>query len=84
VKDVGLSESFQLTPDQRPGILHDIRRPNGMNWETISTGGLKAMGICLLLLCWPESVRDMPDIFDDSEQNCVQNFDWGVLCGIKT
>jgi hypothetical protein len=26
----------------------------------------------------------MPDVFDDSEQNCVQNFDWGVLCGIKT
>jgi hypothetical protein len=84
VEDVGLCNCFELAPNQGPGILHNIGGSNRMNGETIRVCRLKASGICLLRFCRPRTVCNVPNVLDDSEQYCVQNFDRSVDCGIET
>jgi hypothetical protein len=84
VEYVRLCESFQLPSNQGAGILHDIGRPDRVDRKSIDACGLEAKGVCLLLLCRRRSVRYMPDVFDNPKQDCAQNLDGRVFCGIKT
>lgn len=83
MENVGLDESLELTANQGTSILHNIGGSDCMNGEAIDIGCLEANHIFLFLLWGPGSVRDMPDIFDDPEKNCVQNFDRGIFRRIK-
>jgi hypothetical protein len=55
-----------------------------VNRKSINVCGLEAQSEGFFLFSRPRSVRDMPDIFDNSEQDGVQYFDRCVFCGIET
>jgi hypothetical protein len=70
VEYIRLCESFQLLSNQGMGILHDIGRLNRVKHKSIDAYGLGAKGVCLLMLCRPGTVRDVPDIFENPEKDC--------------
>ena len=55
-----------------------------MNGESSCIRCLKAKGVSVLLCNRPLCMTTMPYIFDDAEEDGVENFDWCVFCWIKT
>jgi hypothetical protein len=84
VEDICLRDGFELAPDQRARVLHDVVRSYGMDRESVGLSSLKASRICLFLFCGPRCVRNVPDILDNAEKYCVEDLNGCIFCGIES
>ena len=84
VEDICLNNRFELTADQRTGVLHDVVGSDRMYGQPVDVGGLKAKGISLFLFIGPRFMRDVPNILDHSKQDSMEDFNWRIPCWIET
>jgi hypothetical protein len=78
-----LSNRFELASNQRTSILHNVVRSDSMDRQPVSLRGLQATSISLFLFRRPRRVRNVPDIFDNAEQYCMEKLNRCILCRVK-
>lgn len=78
-----LHQGFEVFPYQSIAVLHHICTSNWRDREPVNISGLETYGKYIALLIGPRGMQVMPEVFDDAEQDCVQNFDGSVLGGIQ-
>lgn len=84
VEDTGLDDYLQLATDKGVSVVDDVVGANASSEiEAVRISGLEADRVCFFLRGFPLRMRVMPDVFDDAEQNGVQEFDWCVLRWIE-
>jgi hypothetical protein len=80
----GLHKSLEMLPDQIVFVLHHIHCSDGQDCEPIKICGLQLNNKEILIRLSPCRVKDMPNILDDSEENCVKKFHWCITIRIQT
>ena len=83
VKRTRLDQDFELAADKRARILQNVSRPDGGDGETIGVRGLEPRHVGLFQFRGELAVGDVPDVFCDSEQHCVQDLDRCVFGWIE-
>jgi len=79
----GLHKGFEVLSNQPIAILDHVTSSKCGNSQAIKICGLQADGKCCPVIVRPMRVDDVPNIFDNPEQDCMQDLDWCILCRVQ-